>query len=86
MGVELYAFTCGFLTIPHSFMFDGEEGPITVPIPSYPVVHPKERILFDTGLHIATLDNPVDHIGERWASYQALRKQPRWRRQAGAKK
>jgi glyoxylase-like metal-dependent hydrolase (beta-lactamase superfamily II) len=72
MTVELYAFTCGFLTIPRAFMLDGEEGLITVPVPSYLVVHPKGRVLFDTGLHVATLENPVAHIGELLAKYHTF--------------
>lgn len=76
MAAELYAFTCGFLTIPRSFMLDGEEGLIMVPVPSYLVVHPKGRILFDTGLHVATLDNPVGHIGEMLASYHTFHFHP----------
>ncbi len=67
MAVQLYAFTCGYLTIPRAFMLAGETGLISVPIPSYLVVHPKGRVLFDTGLPVATLDNPVAHIGEMLA-------------------
>jgi len=69
LAVEFYAFTCGFLTIPRAFMLDGKEGLITVPVPSY---HPKGRVLFDTGLHVATLDNPVAHIGKMLASYHTF--------------
>jgi N-acyl homoserine lactone hydrolase len=72
MPVELYAFTCGFLTIPRAFMLAGEAGFITVPVPSYLVTHPKGRVLFDTGLHVATLENPVAHIGEVLARYHTF--------------
>lgn len=56
MTVQLYAFTCGFLTIPRAFMLQGEKGLITVPAPSYLFVHAKGRVLFDSGLHAATLE------------------------------
>jgi N-acyl homoserine lactone hydrolase len=69
MTVQLYAFTCGYLTIPRAFMLAGESGLIVVPIPSYLVVHPKGRLLFDTGLPAETLENPVAHVGEVLASY-----------------
>jgi glyoxylase-like metal-dependent hydrolase (beta-lactamase superfamily II) len=72
MSVQLYAFTCGFLTIPRAFMLEGEEGLITVPVPSYLIVHPRGRVLFDSGLHVATLENPVDHIGEMLASFHTF--------------
>ena len=57
MTVDLYAITCGHLTIPKAFMLERAEGSIKVPVPSYLVVHPKGTVLFDTGLH---LDSQVD--------------------------
>jgi N-acyl homoserine lactone hydrolase len=72
MAVQLYAFTCGFLTIPRAFILDGEAGLITVPVPSYLVVHPKGRVLFDTGLHKATLDDPTAYVGEVLARYHSF--------------
>lgn len=76
MSVQLYAFTCGHLTIPRAFMLEGEEGLITVPVPSYLIVHPKGRVLFDTGLHMATHENPVAHIGEMLARYHTFHFHP----------
>lgn len=72
MTVQLYAFTCGFLTIPRAFMLAGEEGFITVPVPSYLIVHPKGRVLFDTGLHRATLQDPHAHVGAMLARYHTF--------------
>lgn len=69
MSVELYAFTCGFLTIPRAFMLEGEDGLITVPVPSYLIVHPKGRVLFDSGLHAATQSDPAAYVGELIARY-----------------
>lgn len=69
MSVELYAFTCGFLTLPKRFLLAGATGVITVPVPSYLVVHPKGKVLFDSGLHEATLTDPAPHVGEVIAKY-----------------
>jgi len=76
MSVQLHAFTCGWLTIPRAFMLDGEDGLIKVPIPSYLVTHPKGRVLFDTGLHAATLADPAAHVGEMLARYHQFDFQP----------
>jgi glyoxylase-like metal-dependent hydrolase (beta-lactamase superfamily II) len=72
MTVQLHAFTCGFLTLPRGFLLAGEEGLIKVPVPSYLVVHPKGRVLFDTGLHAATLADPAAHVGETLARYHTF--------------
>ena len=76
MSVQLYAFTCGFVTIPRAFMLDGEDGVITVPIPSYLIVHPKGRVLFDTGLHDAIQEDSLAHVGENLARYHAFQFHP----------
>ncbi|MCA8904827.1 MAG: N-acyl homoserine lactonase family protein [Hyphomonas sp.] len=72
MAVELYAFTCGFLTLPRAFLLKGESGMITVPVPSYLIVHPKGRVLFDTGLHEKELDDPADYAGDVIARYHTF--------------
>jgi len=72
MAVELYAFTCGFLTLPRTFLLKGEKGVITVPVPSYLIVHPKGRVLFDTGLHEETLDDPGAYVGDVIAKYHTF--------------
>jgi len=48
MTVRLYAFECGRLEIPLAFLLEGAQGKITVPIPSYLIVHPRRRVLFDS--------------------------------------
>lgn len=58
LSVQLYAFECGRLEIPHAFLLEGAKGKIQVPIPSYLIVHPKGRILFDSGLNLATQSDP----------------------------
>jgi glyoxylase-like metal-dependent hydrolase (beta-lactamase superfamily II) len=67
MTAQLYAFTCGYLTLPRVLMLKGESGFMTVPVPSYLIVHPKGRALFDTGLHENLSTDPVAHLGERVA-------------------
>lgn len=62
MTVRLHAFECGHLEIPHAFLLEGATGKITVPIPSYLIVHPKGRVLFDTGLNLATQTDPESYI------------------------
>lgn len=63
MDVRLYAFTCGFLTIPHSFLLEKVDGWVTVPIPSYLIVHPKGKVLFDSGLNLKTQTDPEGYMG-----------------------
>ncbi len=64
-SAELYAFTCGQLTIPHGFLIEGAKGKITVPVPSYLIVHARGRVLFDSGLHLAIQQGAAAHMGER---------------------
>jgi glyoxylase-like metal-dependent hydrolase (beta-lactamase superfamily II) len=49
-GVQLFAFTVGWLTLPLSFFLVGETGNITVPCTAYLIQHPKGLAVFDTGL------------------------------------
>lgn len=62
MTVQLYAFECGRLELPYGFLLAGAKGKITVPIPSYLIVHPKGRALFDSGLNVATQTDPESYI------------------------
>jgi glyoxylase-like metal-dependent hydrolase (beta-lactamase superfamily II) len=64
-AVTLHAFTCGELTIPRGFLIEGEKGKIRVPVPSYLVTHPRGRVLFDSGLHLAIQRDAAAHMGER---------------------
>lgn len=49
--VALYAFTCGFVTMPlRSFFEDGDKSPFRVPVPAYLIVHEEGLAVFDTGL------------------------------------
>jgi glyoxylase-like metal-dependent hydrolase (beta-lactamase superfamily II) len=62
---KLFAFTCGHLTIPHGFLIEGAKGKIRVPVPSYLITHPRGRVLFDSGLHLALQGDQAAHMGER---------------------
>jgi glyoxylase-like metal-dependent hydrolase (beta-lactamase superfamily II) len=76
VSVELYAFTCGFLTIPHGFLLKGAKGTITVPIPSYLIVHPKGKALFDSGLNLQTQTDPLGYIGPEGMTYNTFHFHP----------
>jgi len=64
MPVQLYAFTCGFVTVPYRFLLRGRKGTLTVPVPSYLIVHPKGRALFDSGLNLESQTDPLAYMGE----------------------
>jgi N-acyl homoserine lactone hydrolase len=76
MSVELYAYTCGFLTIPHGFLLEKAQGWITVPIPSYLIVHPKGKALFDSGLNLRTQTDPASYIGPEGMKYNTFHFHP----------
>ena len=63
MGVQLYAMTCGWLTVPLAGFLEGEEGRLAVPVPSYLIVHPRGRVLFDAGLHLDTQHDAAGYLG-----------------------
>ncbi|PCJ70625.1 MAG: MBL fold metallo-hydrolase [Rhodobiaceae bacterium] len=76
MTTELYAFTCGFLTIPRGFLLAGEKGLITVPVPSYLIVHSKGRAVFDSGLHVDALQDTLEYAGEMLVRYHKFHFNP----------
>lgn len=76
MTAELYAFTCGYLTLPKAMMLQGEQGMLTVPVPAYLIVHKKGRVLFDSGLHQQTLSEPEQYVGELIARYHEFHFEP----------
>lgn len=50
MSLKVFAFTCGWITLPTAFFLVGADGAVTVPVPVYFIDHPNGRALFDTGL------------------------------------
>jgi glyoxylase-like metal-dependent hydrolase (beta-lactamase superfamily II) len=63
MSVDLFAYTCGHLTIPHGFLLERADGWITVPIPSYLIVHPRGNVLFDSGLNLRARTDAASYLG-----------------------
>lgn len=76
MNVALYAYTCGFLTIPRGFLLEHTKGWITVPVPSYLIVHPKGKALFDSGLSIRARSDPASYIGAQGTKYTTFHFHP----------
>src|SRR5579872_5106095 len=72
MSVALYAYTCGFVTIPHAFLRQGAHGTITVPVPAYLIVHEEGRALFDSGLNIESQTDPLGYFGEDGLKYNTF--------------
>lgn len=51
--VSLYAFTCGWITMPlRSFIADEAKTPFRVPVPAWLIEHDKGLAVFDTGLGV----------------------------------
>ena len=73
--VGIYALCCGYLEFERKLFFpESERGTaMTVPVPSYLIVHPKGKVLFDTGVHCDALTDPVARLGERIAKYYRVR-------------
>ena len=71
METKVYAFTCGWLTLPLALLLEGETGKIKVPVPAYLIEHPKGRALFDSGLHVDTQVDADTRLG-RLAPYHSV--------------
>jgi glyoxylase-like metal-dependent hydrolase (beta-lactamase superfamily II) len=63
MSVRLFAMNCGWQTGPLRNFLSGESGRIRVPTPSYLVVHPRGKVLFDSGLHLDCQVDPQARLG-----------------------
>lgn len=73
--VRIYALCCGYLEFERRMFFpDSDRGiAMTIPVPSYLLVHPKGKVLFDTGLHCEAALDPVGRLGESTAKYYRVR-------------
>ena len=71
MSLNVYAFTCGWLTLPAALLLAGEKGSMTVPVPAYLIEHPKGRAVFDSGLHVETQTDANRRLG-RLAQYHTV--------------
>jgi N-acyl homoserine lactone hydrolase len=73
-GVVLHALSGGRLETRRSLMVAGASADerMILPIGCWLVVHPRGRLLFDTGLHPDTAADPVGRLGARRASRFAV--------------
>ena len=67
MSLQVFAFTCGWVTGDFGRLMEGGEGDITLPVPVFLIEHAKGRALFDTGLHPDCQHDPAGRLGERLA-------------------
>ncbi len=65
----LHALCCGRLRFDRSLFFPDEQPgtDTTVPVPSFLVVHPRGKLLFDTGVDCLAATDPVTSLGKRIA-------------------
>jgi N-acyl homoserine lactone hydrolase len=59
VSLRLYAFNCGWQTLPLGILLAGEHGRFRVPTPCYLIDHPKGKVLFDSGLHLDLQHDPA---------------------------
>jgi glyoxylase-like metal-dependent hydrolase (beta-lactamase superfamily II) len=73
--MRVYALSCGWLEFDRSLFFPAAQpGTLLVtPVSSYLIVHPRGRVLFDTGIHCDALTDPVARLGKRVAGLFAIR-------------
>src|ERR1700689_437438 len=71
MALNVYAFTCGWLTLPAALLLAGEKGSFTVPLPAYLFKHPNGPSVFESGLHVETQTDPNRRLG-RLASFHTV--------------
>jgi len=69
-GIRLFAMTCGWLSSDLRPMLAGAEGTIRFPVPVYLIEHPKGRVLFDTGMHPLSPEDPFGQIGALASSFR----------------
>jgi len=74
MTVRIYALNCGALEFDRrSFFPEAARGEaMRVPVPAFLVVHPKGKVLFDTGIHADGVRDPAAHFGKDLAAYFKL--------------
>lgn len=66
----LHALCCGRLQFERKVFFpDDTSGETFVaPVPGWLVIHPKGKLLFDTGVDCRAAEDPVKHLGQRLAA------------------
>lgn len=73
--LQIYALSCGALEFDRSLFFPAESAgtAMVAPVASWLVVHPKGKLLFDTGISCDALADPAARLGKRVASLFRLR-------------
>jgi glyoxylase-like metal-dependent hydrolase (beta-lactamase superfamily II) len=73
--LRIHALSCGALEFDRSLFFPAEApGTLMVaPVGSYLVVHPKGKLVFDTGISCDALADPAGRLGKRVASLFRIR-------------
>src|SRR6185312_16465255 len=73
--LRVYALCCGSLEFDRSLFFPAEAAgtKITMPVSSWLVVHPKGKLVFDTGISCEALPDPAGRLGKRVASLFSIR-------------
>lgn len=73
--LRVYALSCGSLEFDKSLFFpaNAQGMRIVAPVSSYLIVHPKGKVVFDTGIHCDALADPAGRLGKRIASLFAIR-------------
>jgi glyoxylase-like metal-dependent hydrolase (beta-lactamase superfamily II) len=62
--------TCGWITMPLGMALEGEQGTIRVPVPCFLIDHPEGKVLFDSGLHVATQTEADEYLGPMASLFQ----------------
>jgi len=76
--VQVYALCGGYIDLDLSSFFAGEApgARATIPVGCYLVVHPRGKLLLDTGVHPDALADPVGRLGEGRAARFRIRSAP----------
>jgi glyoxylase-like metal-dependent hydrolase (beta-lactamase superfamily II) len=76
--LRVHALSGGLLELDRALFFPGLEPGTrcTIPIPCFLVVHPRGRLLFDTGIHPDARVDPVARLGEARARRFGIRSGP----------
>ena len=74
-AVRVYALACGSLEFDRNLFFPAAEPGtrLVTPVSSYLIVHPRGKVVFDTGIHCDALTDPVARLGKRVAGLFAIR-------------
>lgn len=63
MTLRVHPLVCGWLGSDLGNFLAGAEGEVRIPVPAWLVEHGKDRVLFDSGLHVATQSDPAGRLG-----------------------